>query len=176
MRINHVVAIAAVGALALAACGTAATASGSGKYAAPAPTTTTPSIAASSTAAVQSGTTSLGKVLTSPSGLTLYGLMKDTNGTSTCDGACAQAWPPLHVQKGWTIGTGLRRSLFHAIVRSDGTRQLVAGRWPLYTFAGDSKPGDVNGQGTGGVWFAVGIDGKLIKSAPAPTAPTMAGY
>ena len=60
-------------------------------------------------------------------------------------------------------------------MKAHGARQLVAGRWPLYTFAGDSKPGDVNGEGID-EFFAVGIDGKLIKSAPSPTAPTMTGY
>ena len=170
MRFNHVVAVAAFGAIALAACGTSATYGGTAKKpAAPAPITTAPSAAA-----VQSGDTSLGKVLVSPSGLTLYGFMNDTNGTSTCNGACAQTWPPLPAEKGWTVGSGLDHSLFHTIVRSDGTRQLVAGRWPLYTFAGDSKPGDVNGEGSEG-FFAVGIDGKLIKSAPSPAPSTMGG-
>ena len=46
--------------------------------------------------------------------------------------------------------------------------QLVAGKWPLYTYGGDAAPGDVTGQGSGGVWFAVGVDGKLISGdAPA---------
>jgi predicted lipoprotein with Yx(FWY)xxD motif len=170
MRFNKIVAVAAFGAITLAACGTSARAAGTGKHAAPAPTTSAPSAVA-----VQSGDTSLGKVLVTPSGLTLYGLMTDTSSTSTCSGACAQTWPPLIVEKGWTVGSGLNSSLFHTIVRSDGTRQLVAGRWPLYTFAGDSKPGDVNGEGTE-QFFAVGINGKLIKSAPSPAPTAMAGY
>ena len=90
-----------------------------------------------------------------------------------------QVWPPLLVDKGWTAGPGLDRSLFSTIVRSDGSRQLVAGQWPLYTFAGDTKPGDVNGEGSGGVWFAAGVNGKLVKPATAPTAAPMsasAGY
>ena len=97
---------------------------------------------------------------------------------STCTGACAQAWPPVHVNTTWTAAPGLDRSLFSTIVRQDGKRQLVAGQWPLYTFSGDTKPGDVNGEGSGGVWFAVGTDGKLIKNAPASATGTMAngGY
>ena len=82
-------------------------------------------------------------------------------------GACAQVWPPLLVDQGWTAAAGLDRSLFSTIVRKDGTRQLVAGQWPLYTFSGDTKPGDVNGEGSGGVWFAVGATGKFVKNAPA---------
>ena len=43
--------------------------------------------------------------------------------------------------------------------------QLKMGKWPLYTFSGDAAPGDVNGQGSGGSWFVVGQDGKLIKGS-----------
>ena len=42
--------------------------------------------------------------------------------------------------------------------------QLKAGDWPLYRFGGDAAKGDVNGQGSGGKWFATAPDGKLIKS------------
>jgi len=37
------------------------------------------------------------------------------------------------------------------------------GKWPLYRFAGDAAPGDTNGQGSGGSWFVIGTNGKLIK-------------
>jgi len=33
---------------------------------------------------------------------------------------------------------------------------------PLYLFSGDQQPGDTNGQGVGGVWFAVTPDGGLV--------------
>ena len=172
MRTHRMVAAAvvALGGVALAACG------GGSSYSGSSHTQAVPVAAAMSTA-VQSRDTSLGTVLVSPSGHTLYALTTDTKGKSTCTGACAQVWPPLAVGNGWTAGTGLNRSLFSTLVRSDGTRQLVAGQWPLYTFSGDSKPGDVNGEGSGGVWFAVGVDGKLVKTAPATaTAIASAGY
>jgi predicted lipoprotein with Yx(FWY)xxD motif len=53
--------------------------------------------------------------------------------------------------------------VFTVVTRADGTHQLQAGKWPLYTFAGDAAPGDVNGQGSAGVWFAVNPAGGLIK-------------
>ena len=59
---------------------------------------------------------------------------------------------------------------------------LKIGDWPLYTFAGDAAPGDVNGQGVGEVWYAVAPDGTLVEGAitvaefvAAPTATTPAG-
>lgn len=57
---------------------------------------------------------------------------------------------------------------------------LKVGDWPLYTFAHDAAPGDVNGQEVGDVWYAVGPDGTPIEgpitvqggaAAPAGTAP-----
>jgi hypothetical protein len=55
---------------------------------------------------------------------------------------------------------------------------LTAGAWPLYTFAKDKAPGDVNGQGKksfGGTWYAVSPSGMAVKatanSAPASSAP-----
>jgi predicted lipoprotein with Yx(FWY)xxD motif len=48
------------------------------------------------------------------------------------------------------------------IIRADGIGQLVIGSWPAYTFSGDAAPGDVNGQGTGGNWFALAPDGSLV--------------
>jgi predicted lipoprotein with Yx(FWY)xxD motif len=170
MRFNHVVAVAALGAVALAACGGGSHPSGAAK-----PPSVVPITMTTSAVAVQRGDTSLGNVLVSSSGLTIYGLMKDTKSNSTCVGACAKVWPPVLVDKGWTVASGLDRSLFSTILRTDGTRQLVAGKWPLYTFSGDTKPGDLNGEGSGGVWFAVGTMGKLVKSAPSSATTNTAG-
>ena len=161
MRIPHLVAATALGAIALAACGS----SGSYSSSAASPTTTpaTPtSIATTGTTVVNTATTSLGSVLVDTSGLTLYGLTKDTNGTSTCVDACATTWPPLVVD-GSSLPTGLDPGVFSVIARPDGSHQLKAGKWPLYRFAGDAAAGDTNGEGSGGVWFAVTPTGALHK-------------
>ena len=117
--------------------------------------------AAADAAPVDEAETGLGTVLVDAEGLTLYGLTDDNNGTSTCDGACADAWPPLTVD-GRELPEGLDPGLFSVVERSDGTFQLAAAEQPLYRFAGDARPGDTNGQGSGGVWFAVAPDGSLI--------------
>jgi predicted lipoprotein with Yx(FWY)xxD motif len=168
MRTKYMVAatVAALGAVTLAACGGGSSSSGAAhKPVVP--------VTIAMSQSVKSGDTSLGKVLVSPSGLTLYALTTDTKSNSTCTGTCAQVWPPVTVDQGWSTAPGLNRSLFGTLVRSDSSRQLVAGQWPVYTFSGDTKPGDVNGEGSGGVWFAVGVDGRLVKSAPA-ASPQMA--
>ena len=96
-------------------------------------------------------------------GRTLYAFTKDANGTPTCVDACAKAWPPAIVT-GDVAVQGLRPgAVHHGRPRPDGSMQLKMGKWPLYSFSGDAAPGDVNGQGSGGSWFVVGQDGKLIK-------------
>ncbi|MEM7272155.1 MAG: hypothetical protein AAF547_03655 [Actinomycetota bacterium] len=116
---------------------------------------------------VLSAQTELGTVLVGPDGRTLYGFTNDVQAASTCYGTCADAWPPVIVSDDWTAGPGLDFGIFATTVRDDGQHQLVAGAWPLYYFAGDAVPGDVNGQGSGNVWFAVDVDGSLIQADPA---------
>ena len=121
------------------------------------------------------GDTGLGTVLVDAEGLTLYGLTDDTGGVPTCDGACAEAWPPLTVD-GPDLPAGLDPGLYSVVERSDGTFQLEAGEWPLYRFAGDAAPGDTNGQGSGGVLFAVAPDGSLIGAPNAAPAASGSAY
>jgi predicted lipoprotein with Yx(FWY)xxD motif len=149
-------------ALTLVACGSNKSAA-SDPYAAPPPaaTTTTPSTA--TTIAVKTATTPLGQILVSPTGRTLYAFTKDTNAMSSCTAACAATWPPVLVTGDVTVDGNLSGSLFSVISRPDGTKQLEAGKWPLYTFSGDVAPGDTSGQGSGGYWFVVGAQANLVK-------------
>jgi predicted lipoprotein with Yx(FWY)xxD motif len=129
--------------------------------------------------AVKLAQTSLGKILVGPEGLTLYGFANDSGGASTCTGKCAEAWPPLIVGPDWEPGPELDDGIFATTTRPDGTLQLVAGKWPLYYYVGDSAPGDVNGQGSGDVWFVVDGTGTLVKTktagGPGTTKPGAAG-
>src|SRR5689334_9252385 len=90
------VAVVALGAVTLAACGGGGSSSAGAAHKQAVPVTIGMSTA------VKSGDTSLGKVLVSPSGRTLYALTTDTKDNSSCNGACAQVWPPLVVGPGWT--------------------------------------------------------------------------
>jgi predicted lipoprotein with Yx(FWY)xxD motif len=120
-------------------------------------------------ALVRTGQTPLGEVLTTADGRTLYGLTDDADGVPTCDGQCAEDWPPLLVD-GDELPDGLDPAVFGVAQRLDGTWQLTAGGSPLYTYANDDEPGDVNGQGSGGVWFAAKPDGQLAVGEGAPVA------
>ncbi|MDW3219157.1 MAG: hypothetical protein R8F63_11155 [Acidimicrobiales bacterium] len=113
----------------------------------------------------------LGDILVDGAGLSLYGFTNDVDGVPACYDACADAWPPIVVDGALddgALGAGLDAAVFSTVERTDGTNQLVAGNWPLYLFAGDGAPGDVNGQGSGDVWFLAAPDGSLIgRDAPA---------
>ncbi len=106
--------------------------------------------------------TSLGKVLVDGKGLTLYMFMADSAGKSACSGDCAANWPAL-IGATPTLGAGLDAGDFATITRDDGTTQISFYAQPLYTFAGDTAPGDTKGQGLGGKWYVLGADGKPIK-------------
>lgn len=121
---------------------------------------TDPTGGATTDADVALGETDLGEVLVNAEGLTLYGFTNDAEGEPTCFDECAGTWPPAIVDGEPSLGD-LDGSVFTVVEHPEGS-QLKAGDWPLYTFASDAAPGDVNGQGVGGVWFAVTPDGELI--------------
>jgi predicted lipoprotein with Yx(FWY)xxD motif len=109
----------------------------------------------------------LGKIITDGDGKTLYMFTPDEAGTPTCYDECAAAWPPLTADDAASVaaGTGLDASKISVVDRTDGTKQVKFGEYPLYYFANDAAPGDTNGQGVGeGKWWVVGTDGEPIKS------------
>ncbi len=116
----------------------------------------------------------LGNILTDSKGMTIYVFLKDTPGTSNCYDQCAKAWPPLLVQSGAALNaaSGINAKL-GTTTRKDGTQQLTVNNMPVYDFIKDKKPGDVTGQGVGGVWFVLDTSGNLVKT-PLPAAPAAA--
>ncbi|MFF2095919.1 SCO0930 family lipoprotein [Streptomyces sp. NPDC058202] len=113
--------------------------------------------------------TKLGKVLTDGAGMTLYRFDKDTAEPpkSSCDGACATAWPPVPAD-GAEAAAGVDKSLLGEVTRADGTKQLTVAGWPMYRFAKDTKAGDTNGQAVGGTWYASAPSGKKATLADLP--------
>lgn len=146
-------------ALAAAGCGTSSYSGTSGAAAArPAAT--------SATASVATGRTTLGTVLVDGRGRTLYLFEKDKGATSSCYGACASVWPPLTSAKGVAAG-GLPAARLGATKRTDGTTEITYAGHPLYTYAGDAKPGQAHGQGLdqfGAEWYVLAPSGHKIDS------------
>jgi predicted lipoprotein with Yx(FWY)xxD motif len=170
--IRSVVGLLLAAGLALAACTTAATP-------APAAGGATPAASGSSGVTVGTATSAkLGVYLTGTGGMTLYILTKDSPNQATCTGSCATTWPPLTVSAGGSAQAGAGvTGTFATLTRADGSTQVTHNGMPLYYFKGDSKAGDTNGQGTGGVWFVATPAGGGPPASGAPSAsPSGGGY
>jgi len=155
---------AAAAAAALAACSSSGTPSG-----------TSSGGGSSEQAAAAAGSLKTAKigsvtVLTNAKGFTLYSFAPDTPTKSNCNGTCAQNWPPV---KGPATASGVKGT-FSAIKRSNGATQATFDGHPLYTFVGDTAPGQAKGNGlnvAGGLWHEVTTSG----SAPAGSSASGSG-
>jgi predicted lipoprotein with Yx(FWY)xxD motif len=172
----HVLAVGAALAFVLAACGGDDSSSNSSATTAAKQTTSSTSSGSSAQATIAVGQTSLGKTLVDSKGKTIYLFENDkTANMSTCNGACAGTWPAVTTTGALVLGPGLDKGDFATFTRADGTKQVSVYGQPLYTFGPDMKPGDTNGQDFGGVWYAVGANGKKIESASSSETSSTSG-
>jgi predicted lipoprotein with Yx(FWY)xxD motif len=148
---------AAAVALLIAGCGSSPGSTGT--------TGTSASASAASGSALKATTIGGATVLANAEGFALYWFAPDTATTSKCTGSCATTWPP--VKGPATAGSGVTGTLA-TITRPDGTVQATWNGHPLYTYTGDTAPGQATGNGlnvSGGVWHEVTTSGS-----PAPAA------
>jgi len=104
-------------------------------------------------------TTTIGgtTVLTNAKGFTLYSFAPDTPATSKCYGSCASYWPPVTGAAPASPGVPGR---IGTIKRTGGSDQLTYNGHPLYTYVGDSAPGQARGNNlnlNGGLWHEVPV-------------------
>lgn len=101
---------------------------------------------------LNSRSTSIGTVLVSSSGRTVYELVGDSASHQTCTGACLTIWPA---------------------VQKNG-KQVVVNGHPAFTYIRDKSPGETKGQNLKdrwGLWLALDASGNPItagSTAPAP--------
>jgi predicted lipoprotein with Yx(FWY)xxD motif len=171
----------ALAAATLAAVALVAAACGSGGAS---PTTTTSSPAsggstggsnagtgATTAALVKTATVAkVGKVLVDKQGFTLYVHKTDPKNKSVCTGSCSALWPPLTV-------TSMSEKIssmpgFGVIHRTGGVLQVTYKGHPLYTYKGDTAPGQANGEGFGGIWYVV----KTSSSGSGGSGSSGGGY
>jgi predicted lipoprotein with Yx(FWY)xxD motif len=159
-------------ALAVSACGSSSSSSSA---------TSTPAAGASSPAAsapassasantVLSTTINGTQVLTNSKGFTLYWFVPDTSTKSNCNGSCATYWPP--VKGPVTAGSGVTGTL-GTITRSDGSTQATYDGHPLYTYVGDTAPGQAKGNGlnlSGGVWHEMTVSGATASGSSSSSS------
>jgi predicted lipoprotein with Yx(FWY)xxD motif len=145
-------------ALVVAACGSSGSSSASNSSpAAPASSAAAPTPASSS--ALMTATINGTEVVTNSKGFTLYWFAPDTSTTSKCTGSCATYWPP--VKGPATAGAGVTGTL-GTITRPDGTKQATYDGHPLYSYVGDTAPGQAKGNAlnlSGGLWYEMTVSG-----------------
>jgi predicted lipoprotein with Yx(FWY)xxD motif len=167
-------AAAALTMVAVAACGSSSSSTTS------AASSSTPAAGSTATASPASGssgttlkTTTIDgtQVITNSAGMTLYWFVVDTSTKSNCTGSCASYWTPVTGPA--TAGSGVTGTL-GVITRSGGTKQATYDGHPLYTYVGDTAPGQNNGNGknlSGGLWWEMTVSGAKPASA-STSAPT----
>jgi predicted lipoprotein with Yx(FWY)xxD motif len=148
LRILLALPAAAAAAAALTACGSSGASS-------PSSSGSSPAAAAAHTVK----TTMVGgaTVLTNGKGFTLYSFTPDTPAKSKCYGSCAAYWPPVTGTA--AAGSGLPGRV-STIKRTDGSLQLTYNGHPLYTYIGDTVPGQARGNNLnlyGGLWHEVRV-------------------
>jgi predicted lipoprotein with Yx(FWY)xxD motif len=122
-----------------------------------------PAARTSRAATVQLRHTSLGRILVTSSGRTLYEFTHDHANKSSCPAirGCSAVWPSLKIAGRPTAGSGIKTSL----LSSHGGQVTYAGH-PLYTYSGDSGPGKTSYVGVkqfGGAWYAINATGGAVK-------------
>jgi predicted lipoprotein with Yx(FWY)xxD motif len=152
-----------ISALVVAGCGSSYGSGGSKG----ANATTPPPAGGSATIGLRS--TSLGRVLVDGSGRTLYLFEKDKGPRSMCAGACATAWPPVTTTGAPKASAGVAGVKLGTVKRPGGEQVLYAGH-PLYTYVGDSSPGQTTGQDLdqfGAKWYVLGATGGKVEKGGA---------
>jgi predicted lipoprotein with Yx(FWY)xxD motif len=130
--------------------------------------------AAATAGGLKTATTGGATVLTSAKGFTLYSFAPDTPSKSNCNGACAQNWPPV---PGPVTASGVTGT-FGTITRSDGSVQATFDGHPLYTFVGDTVPGQAKGNGlnaAGGLWHEITTSGTAAPALASTSSPAGGG-
>ena len=137
------------------------------------------------TISIKVGLSKLGKIVVTGRGMSayFYDLDKANSGKSACVGACLKYWPPVLSPTSKPFVSGLSGHI-STIATAQGKRQITINGRPLYTFSRDRAPGDINGQGSGGLWHLLTATGREIKSAslvaptisPVPTPSSSSSY
>jgi predicted lipoprotein with Yx(FWY)xxD motif len=154
-------------ALFIVACSNATT-SGGGSYGGgtSTPPANTPNAGGTSSALIQTATVSVKgqsqTVLTNAKGLTLYYFTPDSATQSACSGQCAQTWPPLFFNGSGSPTSSVTLAGQLSVLQDVNGSQVEYNGHLLYTFAGDTAPGQTNGQGLFGKWFVATPDVSVL--------------
>lgn len=110
----------------------------------------------------------LGSILVNASGYALYMFAPDRRSKVTCTSGCAASWPPVMVPAGSDpkAGAAVKAALLGTDPDPAGGRVVTYAGWPLYTYVGDTRPGEATGQALdmdGGLWYVMRPSGSLVR-------------
>src|SRR4029077_11579461 len=160
----------AAAALVLAACGSSSSGS----------TSSASSSAPSAASSAASGTTlkmttfSGKKVLTNAQGMAVYWFAIDSSTKSNCDSSCLKFWPIVPGPA--TAATGVTGTL--GVITTNGVKQATYDGHPLYTYVGDTSPGQVKGNAlnvSGGLWWVMTPSGSKVAAASSSAGSSSGG-
>lgn len=102
-------------------------------------------------------------VLVDTQGSTLYYFTPDTRTASQCTGGCAGTWP-AYLYSGSDSPIGSSDIIGKLTVQATANgKQVEYNGHLLYTFSGDSGPGQANGEGISGKWFVATPDLAVLS-------------
>jgi len=174
----------ALGAVAAAAaCGSSSSSTSASSGKSQPASTSSPSSAAAAVTISAKSVPGVGTVLVNGKGQTLYLLTSEKGGKITCtdDNGCTKVWPDTELPKGMTAataGSGIQASMLGTVKSSDGSLYATYHGWPLYTYSGDSGPGQKNGEGItsfGGTWYVLGTSGNPVTSSHSQPGTSSTG-
>ena len=113
--------------------------------------------------------TSLGTILVTSSGQTLYLDASDKPGHPACTGGCLSIWPPLKASGTLKASGGAKTSMLGTTKIAGGIKQVTYNKHPLYTFA--SAATGTSGEGDNG-FYVVSTSGSKITNSGKTTTTT----
>ena len=120
---------------------------------------------------------SLGTILVTSSGQTLYLDSADKPGHPACTGGCLSAWPPLKATGTLKASGSAKASLLGTTKIAGGVKQVTYNGHQLYTFASDSKSHPTSGEGVNGFYVVSPSGAKIAKPTTQKKPPsTTPGY
>jgi predicted lipoprotein with Yx(FWY)xxD motif len=127
---------------------------------------------ASAATVVTAKQTSLGLILVTSSGQTLYLDAADKPGHPACTGGCLSIWPPLKATGALKAAGKAKGSMLGTTKIAGGIKQVTYNGHPLYTFTSDSKSNPTSGEGQNGFYVVSPSGAKITKSTKTTTTTT----
>jgi predicted lipoprotein with Yx(FWY)xxD motif len=120
-------------------------------------------------------TSSLGTILVTSSGQTLYLDSADKPGHPACTGGCLSIWPALKAS-GTPKASGSAKASLLGTTKIAGGKQVTYNGHQLYTFSSDTKSNPTSGEGVNGFYAVSPSGSKVTKSTAKKPTSTTPGY